>query len=115
MTIEDEIAAQLSETRSAPRAQIARIIARCGEALTNTILQETLVREGSGDVMTKDGTQRHIPCGAYFELVRQRVDANDWFFITHGRARGEGKRDDMPMSWTDRIAAAQEAKCHLSL
>ena len=47
--------------------------------------------------------------GVYFELVRQRVDADEWFFITHGHTRGERKRDDAPLPWADRLAAAHEA------
>lgn len=109
MTTEEEIAAQLGETDSPPRAQIARIVARCGETLANTLLQETLAVERSGGMMKKDGMQRRSPCGVYFELARQRVDADEWFFITHGRSRGAGKRDDVPMAWADRIAAAQES------
>lgn len=110
MTTEEEIAVQLGETDFAPRAQIARIVARCGEALANTILQDTLaLAQSGGGMMTKDGTQRRTPCGVYFELVRQRVNADEWFFITRGRSRDEGKRDDVPMAWADRLAAAQEA------
>jgi hypothetical protein len=108
MLTEDEIAAQLGEPTSAPRAQIARIVARCGETLANTILQEALALERSGGMMTKDGTRRRTPSGVYFELVRQRVNPDDWFFITHGYHRGERERDDVPMGWAERLAAAQE-------
>ena len=102
MTTEDEIAAQLAETNSAPRAQIARVVTRRGESFANTLLQETLALERSGGMMTKDGV--------YFELVSQRVDPDEWFFITHGYKRGERKRDDTPMDWADRLDAARQAR-----
>ncbi len=63
MTTEKEIAAHLGETGAALRAQISRILARCGEALANTILQETLALERGGGMMTKDGKQRRTACG----------------------------------------------------
>jgi len=109
MITKEEIAAQLGETGAAPREQIARILSRCGEALANTVMQETLAFEGSGGMMTKDGSQRRTPCGVYFELVHQRVESDDWFFITHGYARGEKINKDAPMAWTDLLSTAQEA------
>ena len=45
----------------------------------------------------------------FFELVRQRVSAEDLFFIRNGRTPN-ASGSTSAMSWSDRLAAAQEAR-----
>lgn len=107
--LHDEITRLLGESSSASREQIARVITRCGEPLAREIVEATLALERDGGMMTKDGTRRRTPCGVFFELVRQRVNAEDWFFIGNGRTpNASGSTTAMP--WSDRLAAAQEAR-----
>ena len=109
LTLHDEIARLLGESTSASREQIARVITRCGEPLAREIVEATLALERDGGMMTKDGTRRRTPFGVFFELVRQRVSAEDLFFIRNGRTpNASGSTSAMP--WSDRLAAAQEAR-----
>jgi hypothetical protein len=109
LLLHDEIARLLGESSAASCEQIARVITHCGEPLAREIAEATLALERNGGMMTMDGTRRRTPCGVFFELVRRRVSAEDLFFIRNGRTRSE-KGDTSAMPWSDRLAAAQEAR-----
>ncbi|MFP4441289.1 MAG: phosphorylated adapter RNA export RNA-binding domain-containing protein [Chloroflexaceae bacterium] len=113
------IAQALGETTSVARAQIARIVARCGAEQAQAWLAETQQIEANGGMPTLDGTRRRTPGGVYFYLVRGalraagRTDDLRAIFPRPGGAQpggGPATPATPPMAWAERgslIEAAQ--------
>jgi hypothetical protein len=69
LTVET-LAEVLQESNVALLTQVLKLL---GPDRTNTVLTETLHYEANGGMVTKDGTRRRTPGGAFFQLVRQHA------------------------------------------
>jgi hypothetical protein len=63
--------------------QVLRIL---GRGRTTAVLVETLHREASGGMLTRDGTRRRPPGGTFFQLVKEQATAEERRRLFYRRA-----------------------------
>jgi hypothetical protein len=109
----------LAETLQEPKKSLlAAVLKHLGQERTAAVLADTLQREASGGMLTKDGTRRRSPGGTFFTLVKEQLPAKERWKFFHPQApprRGPRQPHKQPqrqapavLSWVDVEATIQE-------
>lgn len=123
-TIATSIAQELGETMPLARAQIGRIVERCGVEQAQDWLAEAQQIQANGGMLILDGTRQRTLGGVYFYLVRSalleagRTEDLQAIFPRFSRTRPAGTPappptpPEPPISWTERDTLIGTAKTH---
>ena len=96
LTVE-KVAAVLQEPNMPLLRQVLRTL---GQDRWEAILTDTLTCEAQGGMLTKDGTRRRTPGGVFFQLVRERVTAQERrrLFPRPAAQQGQGQPQKPPQA-----------------
>jgi len=93
----DTLAQALQEPNRPLLTQVLRVL---GQDRCVAILADTLTCEANGGMLTKDGTRRRTPGGVFFQLVRERVTAQERrrLFPRPAAQEGQGQPQKPPQA-----------------
>lgn len=107
------IAQRLKETQEMPVGQIQKIVDHCGVEFADFMVENTILIEEAGGMMTVDGSRKRTIGGIFFYLVRQALPAdmrNEIFPPKVWRQRPPRKPSPYPeFDWDKRVEDLQEA------
>lgn len=104
-----KIAEALGETESGPLKTIERVIKVLGEERALVLLEQTQQIETEGGMLTDDGSQRRMPGGVYFKLVKNQTKPRErWAIFGPLRAAAEPKTKPQPLAWEGCLALVNE-------
>jgi hypothetical protein len=99
----DTLAQALQEPK---RALLLKVLRTLGQDRCVAILADTLQREATGGMLTRDGTRRRTPGGVFFQLVKDRVTPHERRRLfprpvpQRPRARGPARPQGQPQAPT---------------
>jgi hypothetical protein len=97
----------LAEALQEPKKPLlAAVLKHLGQERTAAVLAETLQREATGGMLTRDGSRRRSPGGTFFALVKEQIPAKQrWkFFHPKPPSSGRGPRQQpasVALTWEE--------------